>query len=129
MKLKAANPIFVVPNVADTLAWYAANLSFQIVVNSSGYGVMRRDALEIHLMPVHKESGATNPNHRVKTTASDAYIVVDSVDDLHAECVARGVTIARPLETKAELSREFVLEDLNGYRLCFSQEFKNWRNA
>ena len=129
MKLKAANPIFVVPNVADTLEWYAANLGFQIIVNSSGYGVMRRDALEIHLMPVHKESGATNPNHRVKAAASDVYVVVEDVDTLHANCTARGLNIPRPLETQAKLSREFVMEDLNGYRLCFSQEFKNWRNA
>jgi predicted enzyme related to lactoylglutathione lyase len=124
----AAQPIFVVANVVQTARFYREQLGFSSPVVSEGYGVVRREKLEIHLMPVHAEGGRMNPNNTVKKVASDVYIFVDDVDVLHQEFAARGLKITRGPETYQDVSREFVVEDLNGYWLCFSQEFKPWRD-
>jgi predicted enzyme related to lactoylglutathione lyase len=124
----AAQPIFVVANVVQTAQFYREQFGFSNPMVSEGYGVVRRDELEIHLMPVHAEGGRMNPNNTVKKVASDVYVVVDDVDVLHQEFAAQGLKIVRGPETYQDLSREFVVEDLNGYWLCFSQEFKPWRD-
>jgi predicted enzyme related to lactoylglutathione lyase len=128
MSIGAANSIFVVENILETARFYREKLGFSSPVVSERYGVLRRDDLEIHLMPVHQEASKMNPNNAVKKTASDVYVVVTDVDQLHQEFAAQGLKITRGPETYQDVSREFVVEDLNGYWLCFSQEFKPWRD-
>jgi hypothetical protein len=128
MSVGTAKPIFVVESIVETARFYRERLGFCSPIVSEGYGVLRRDDLEIHLMPVHKEAGKMNPNNAVKKMASDVYVVVTDVDQLYQEFTVQGLKITRGPETYQGISREFVVEDLNGYWLCFSQEFKPWRD-
>jgi predicted enzyme related to lactoylglutathione lyase len=50
----------------------------------------------------------------------DASIWVDDADAFHAECSAKGATIARGLCDQFYGCREFD-EDCNGYRICFGE--------
>ena len=49
---------------------------------------------------------------------------MDDADALCAEFEARGVTIARGLCDQPCGNRDFVVEDRNGYRLCFGHDIE-----
>jgi hypothetical protein len=51
----------------------------------------------------------------------DAYVWVDDADGLCAEFKAKGVTVVRDPCDQEYGCREFDVEDLNGYRICFGQ--------
>jgi catechol 2,3-dioxygenase-like lactoylglutathione lyase family enzyme len=127
MKVGAAQPILIVENIEASVDFYREKLGFSCPVVSDGYAVVRRDSLEIHLMPAHRNGLQVNPNNACKSAASDVYVVVDDLEALYREFT--GLNIVRGPETYQDTSREFVVEDLNGYWICFSQEFKPWRDG
>ena len=51
--------------------------------------------------------------------AWDAYVWVNDADALHAEYQAKGVQIVRGLCDQEYECRDFEIQDLDGYRLCF----------
>lgn len=52
----------------------------------------------------------------------DAYIRVDNADTFCEELRAKGAKIVREPETAFYQMREFDVEDINGYRLCFAHD-------
>ena len=54
--------------------------------------------------------------------AWDAYIWIEDADALHAEFKKKGAKIVRGPCDQEYGCRDFEVDDLNGYRLCFGQD-------
>ena len=67
--------------------------------------------------------GITRPNRKGHPDAPwDAYIWVSELSSLHLELQAKGAKILRGPEDSSYDTREFEVEDCNGYVLCFGQD-------
>jgi uncharacterized glyoxalase superfamily protein PhnB len=51
----------------------------------------------------------------------DAHIGVVGATSLHDELQSRGALITKPLEDRPWSCRDFYVEDIDGYILCFSE--------
>jgi catechol 2,3-dioxygenase-like lactoylglutathione lyase family enzyme len=119
MRLTGHATVLLVPDVRETLRWYAEVLGFETeVVDYAGeppvYGFARRDECSIHL-----GQAEARPNSQVvPPDMFDAYIWVDEVDALHEELVSRGAELLHgPVDQEYGL-REIRVRDPNGYILA-----------
>jgi uncharacterized glyoxalase superfamily protein PhnB len=120
------HPIFLVTDVVKTAEWYRDVLGFQFDRfwgEPPCFCMVRRDNVEVFLKgpecPGETVTIRTNRQHK---GIWDAYINVSNADKLYAELKARGATIIREPEDQVYMQREFEVEDINGYGLCFAQD-------
>ncbi len=129
-QLRSISPLFIVADVEESAEYYREKLGFDI----EGYcdypprfTSVLRDGIEIML----KSRGETDkkqpgPEATVRRRVPrcvdcDAYINVADLDALYHELKARRARIVRKPETTEHDTREFAVEDCNGYVICFSQ--------
>jgi len=115
-------PYFCVRDVVASANFYRDQLGFtykRFWGDPPAFAMVTRSGIWIMLSQF--ETSATNPNanHDPESQAWDAYIWVDSADDLEKEFRSRGVEIARALEDQPYECRDFEVLDRDGYRLCF----------
>jgi uncharacterized glyoxalase superfamily protein PhnB len=73
--------------------------------------------LELHLKEAPKN--LSERAHRRDNEHLDAYAGVAGIDAFYAQCVARGAKILKPLAPTAWGTKDFYLEDPEGYILGF----------
>jgi len=118
--IAAAAPQFLVDRLEESLDFYERLLGFRRdFVYEGFYAGVSRDRAVIHLKCAPKLDAERA--HRRSGEHLDAYLVVLGIDDLHAELVARGAPITRPLERRPWGTRDFTVEDPDGYILRFSE--------
>jgi uncharacterized glyoxalase superfamily protein PhnB len=118
--ITAAAPQFLVAKLDDSLTFYEQCLGFsRDFVYEDFYASVSRDHAVIHLKCAPKLEAERA--HRRAEEHLDAYLVVTGVDDLHRELTGRGARITKPLERRPWGTREFYVEDPDGYILCFSE--------
>jgi uncharacterized glyoxalase superfamily protein PhnB len=118
--ITAAAPQFLVEKLDDSLAFYEERLGFtRDFVYEGFYASVSRDGAVIHLKCAPKLEA--DRAHRRSEEHLDAYVIVQGVDALHDELVGRGAPITRPLEQRPWGTRDFYVEDPDGYILCFSE--------
>jgi catechol 2,3-dioxygenase-like lactoylglutathione lyase family enzyme len=118
--ITAAAPQFLVAKLDDSLTFYEQRLGFsRDFVYEDFYASVSRDHAVIHLKCAPKLEAERA--HRRAEEHLDAYLVVTGVDDLHRELTGRGARITKPLERRPWGTREFYVEDPDGYILCFSE--------
>ena len=107
-------PILLVPDVAATAAWYQENLGFQI-------DFLWGDP------PTHGRVSAARDVaiqfHQSDAMAMGTVLFVhltEDMDGMFRECQERGMTLVEAPEVKPWGTREFQIEDCNGYRLRFA---------
>ena len=116
----AAAPQFLVENLDDSLAFYEQRLGFsRDFVYESFYASVSRDRAVIHLKCAPRLE-AERAHHKAEDHL-DAYLVVSGVEELHAELVRRGASILKPLQKRPWGTRDFYVQDPDGYILCFSE--------
>jgi uncharacterized glyoxalase superfamily protein PhnB len=122
-KLLNSAPYFLVDDVVKTAEYYRKALGFNVETADGEpptFGCADRDGAWV-LFGLH--SGLARPNATATRQLTwDAYIWVSNVDGLYHEIKTRGGKIVRTLETKSYGMREFEIEDLDGYVLCFGQD-------
>lgn len=112
-----AAPVFRVEDVAAAAEYYRDNLGFEIrflMGEPPAYATTARGDAAIHFSKA-EETAIRNGG------VGNVYVFVSDVDGLYEELTARGVKVVAELETWAYGMREFAVEDLNGYRLCFGE--------
>jgi uncharacterized glyoxalase superfamily protein PhnB len=118
--ITAAAPQFLVEKLEDTLAFYEQRLGFQCdFVYEGFYASVSRDRAVIHLKCAPKLAGERA--YRRSGDHLDAFLVVSGVAELHSELVGRGAPITTPLQQTPWGTRDFHVEDPDGYVLCFSE--------
>jgi catechol 2,3-dioxygenase-like lactoylglutathione lyase family enzyme len=81
------------------------------------YAIGELDGLELHLKEAPK-NGAER-QHRREHEHLDAAGGVDGIEAFYAHCLANGVTILRPLAATAWGTKDFYIEDPDGYVISF----------
>jgi len=112
--LTCATPVFVVVDLAASIAHYRDALGFEIGFDYGAppyYAGVRRDGVELHLIAAAKTPRL--PGH------GGLCVFADDVDALHAELQGRGARIAAPPVNSAYGMRDFNVTDLDGNLLTF----------
>ena len=121
-------PYFIVDDVVATAGYYRDLLGFQYERfwgDPPSFCMVRRRGITIMLSRL-PAIGAAHPNRLddPEGGAWDAYIWTEDADALRSEFGARGVRIAREICDQPYGMRDFDIEDLNGYRLCFGHDIE-----
>ena len=116
-RLTSFAPQFLVDDLARAMAYYE-KLGFTFGEPWDGfYAIGLLDGLELHL----KEAPKYGPERRYRRENEhlDAAAGVDGIEEFYAHCVASGATIIRPLTATAWGTKDFYVEDPDGYIVCF----------
>jgi uncharacterized glyoxalase superfamily protein PhnB len=118
--ITSAAPQFLVDRLEDSLVFYEQRLGFsRDFVYDDFYAGVSRDGAVIHLKCAPKLG--PERAHRRSGEHLDAYLAVSGVSQLHEEFVARGAPITKPIGQRPWGTRDFHVEDPDGYILCFSE--------
>ena len=110
-------PQFLVDDLARSIAFYQ-RLGFAFGEPWEGfYAIGVRDGLELHLKEAPKCDAERR--HRREHEHLDAAAGVDGIEAFYAQCVASGATILRPLAATTWGTRDFYVEDPDGYIVAF----------
>lgn len=113
-------PQFLVDDLDRAVAYYRDRLGFELdFIYDSFYASVSRDGFAIHLKDGKK--AAAERTNRKENEHLDAHVAVTDARALHAELVARGAVVIKPLTEQPWACVDFVVEDPDGYILCFSQ--------
>jgi catechol 2,3-dioxygenase-like lactoylglutathione lyase family enzyme len=123
-----AAPQFLVSKLSDALAFYEGRLGFRRdFVYADFYASVSRDGATIHLKCAAKLD--EERRHRKSGEHLDAYLAVSGLQELHDELVGRGASITKSLEERPWGTRDFYVEDPDGYILCFSDTVSQGEEA
>ena len=110
-------PQFLVDDLNRSIAYYE-KLGFTFGEPWEGfYAIGHLDGLELHLKEGPKNQDARR--HRRDNEHLDAAAGVDGIESFFEQCVANGVTILKTLAPTEWGTKDFYLEDPDGYILCF----------
>lgn len=116
-RLTSLAPQFLVDDLARSVAYYQ-KLGFTFSEPWDGfYAIGQRDGLELHLKEAPRY--AAMQRHRREHGHLDAAAGVDGIEMFFEQCVAIGATITKPLMATAWGTKDFYIEDPDGYVLCF----------
>lgn len=126
-QLEHATPYLLVDDVYQSAEYYRDRLGFrfeQFWGEPPRFVMMLRDGIRIMLRAAAEPGGESvaRPNHRRVQHSFDAYVRVRDVDALYAELRGRGANLLYEPCDRPHDCREFEIEDLNGYRICFGQD-------
>ena len=116
-RLTSFAPQFLVDDLARSMTYYE-KLGFTFDEPWEGfYAIGRVDDLELHL----KEAPKNQDDRRFRRDHEhlDAAAGVDGIEAFFNKCVANGVTISKPLTPTEWGTRDFYIEDPDGYIICF----------
>jgi predicted enzyme related to lactoylglutathione lyase len=123
--LRSAVPVFLVPDVAATMAWYKRTLGFagNAVPEQPPHNfcILWKDSVEIFLQRL---SGYERPDHYRERPGGvwDAYIRMNDVAAFYEAIRSQaGVTVLQPLHRQPYGQNEFEIKDPNGYVLVFAE--------
>lgn len=114
-RLYASHPVFPVPDVAATAAYYRDRLGFEPVEYldaAEPHVCLYRDGVEIILLSA--PGIPVVPNRVRHGFGYDAYLITDEQDGLHAELLAAGAQVVREPAMTDYHNLELVVEDCDG---------------
>jgi catechol 2,3-dioxygenase-like lactoylglutathione lyase family enzyme len=110
-------PQFLVDDLDRSIRYYR-KLGFTFGEPWGGfYAIGRLDGLELHLKEAPKN--AEERRHRRENEHLDAAAGVDGIEAFYARCAANGATIIKPLAATPWGTKDFYVEDPDGYVVCF----------
>ena len=110
-------PQFLVDDLARSMAYYR-RLGFTFGEPWDGfYAIGMRDGLELHLKESPKN--AADRQFRRAHEHLDAAAGVDGIEAFYEACQANGVEMLRPLTATAWGTKDFYVEDPDGYVISF----------
>jgi hypothetical protein len=122
-------PYFLVSDVVTTANYYRDKLGFayeRFWGEPATFCMVYRSGIIIMLSEADtKEAVSPNRLRESEGEAWDAYVWIDDADALIQEYRQRGVKIARDICDQPYGMRDFDIEDMNGYRICFGHDIEN----
>jgi catechol 2,3-dioxygenase-like lactoylglutathione lyase family enzyme len=110
-------PQFLVDDLERAVAYYRDALGFMFETWGGFYAIGRLDGLELHLKEAPKNPAERK--HRRDNEHLDASAGVEGIDAFYQRCVANGARILKPLAATAWGTRDFYVEDPDGYIIGF----------
>lgn len=116
-RLTSFAPQFLVDDLGRSITYYE-KLGFTFGEPWEGfYAIGELDGLELHLKEAPKN--AANREYRRDNEHLDAAAGVDGIEAFYDRCVTNGVTVTRELSPTAWGTRDFYIEDPDGYIIAF----------
>lgn len=116
-RITSLAPQFLVDDLARSMAYYQ-KLGFTFGEPWEGfYAIGRIDGLELHLKAGEKHEDGRR--FRREHEHLDAAAGVDGIEAFYNTCVANGARILKPLAPTEWGTRDFYVEDPDGYIICF----------
>ena len=110
-------PQFLVDELKRSMTYYRT-LGFTFTEPWNGfYAIGELDGLELHLKEAPKNEA--DRLHRRENEHLDAAAGVDGIEAFYARCIANGVTALKPLAATAWGTKDFYVEDPDGYIIAF----------
>src|SRR5688572_18104684 len=110
-------PQFLVDDLDRSIAYYR-RLGFTFGEPWDGfYAIGYLDGLELHLKEAPKNQAERQ--YRRDNEHVDASAGVDGIEAFYERCVANGATIFKPLAATEWGTKDFYVEDPDGYIICF----------
>ncbi len=111
-------PQFLVDDLDRAIAYYRVALGFIFGEPWDGfYAIGRLDGLELHLKEAPKNP--SERKHRRDNEHLDASAGVEGIEPFYQQCVANGARIIKPLTATQWGTKDFYVEDPDGYIICF----------
>ena len=116
-RLTSLAPQFLVDDLPRAIEYYE-KLGFTFGKPWEGfYAIGRLDGLELHLKEAPKNPAERK--YRRENEHLDAAAGVDGIEAFYERCVANGVKILQPLAATEWGTRDFYIEDPEGYVISF----------
>jgi predicted enzyme related to lactoylglutathione lyase len=113
-------PQLLVDDLDRAINFYSEILGFSFGPAWGGfYAIGERDGFQVHLKCAPKT--AEDRTNRRQHEHLDVYAGVAGVDALYDACKANGARILKPLERRPWGTRDFYLEDPEGYIIAFGE--------
>ena len=110
-------PQFLVDELERSIEYYK-KLGFTFGETWDGfYAIGYLDGLELHLKEAPKNQDERR--QRRDNEHLDAAAGVDGIEAFFKQCVEKGVTILKPLTPTPWGTKDFYVEDPDGYIICF----------
>ena len=110
-------PQFLVDDLDRSIPYYQ-KLGFTFGEPWDGfYAIGDLDGLELHLKEAPKNQAERQ--YRRDNEHLDASAGVDGIEAFYERCVASNATILKPLAATAWGTKDFYVEDPDGYLICF----------
>ena len=110
-------PQFLVDNLERSITYYR-KLGFVFGDSWGGfYAIGEMDGLQLHLKEAPKNQAERQ--WRRDNEHLDASAGVDGIEAFYERCVANGITIIKPLAATDWGTKDFSIEDPDGYIICF----------
>ena len=111
-------PQFLVDDLDRAIAYYRDALGFTFGQTWGGfYAIGRLDGLELHLKEACKNDAERR--HRRDNEHLDASAGVEGIEAFYEQCVANGAKILKPLAPTEWGTKDFYVEDPDGYVIGF----------
>jgi catechol 2,3-dioxygenase-like lactoylglutathione lyase family enzyme len=115
-------PQFLVDDLERSMSYYR-KVGFTFGEPWDGfYAIGNLDGLELHLKEAPK--GDAERLRRRKHEHLDAAAGVDGIEAFYAQCIENGVMIFKPLAPTAWGTKDFYIEDPDGYIIAFGGKTK-----
>src|SRR5688500_3543197 len=116
-RLTSLAPQFLVDDLHRSMDYYH-KLGFVFDEPWDGfYAIGRLDGFELHLKCAPKN--IAEREHRRDHEHLDASAGVEGIEAFYEQCIATGVAILKPLALTDWGTKDFYIEDPDGYILCF----------
>jgi catechol 2,3-dioxygenase-like lactoylglutathione lyase family enzyme len=117
-RLTSLAPQFLVSDLDRSIAYYGDALGFHFGEPWGGfYAIGLLDGLELHLKEAPKDP--EERQQRRQNEHLDAAAGVDGIEMFYEQCVAKGAKIIRPLASTDWGTKDFYIEDPDGYIISF----------
>lgn len=111
-------PQFLVDNLERSITYYRDALGFTFGETWGGfYAIGSLDGLELHLKEAPKNQAERK--HRRDHEHLDASAGVEGIEAFYERCVTGGAKILKPLAATAWGTKDFYIEDPDGYIISF----------
>lgn len=116
-RLTSLAPQFLVDDLERSMAYYR-KLGFTFGKPwDNFYAIGQLDGLELHLkVPPKNEAERRRQRDNEQL---DAAAGVDGIEAFYERCTASGIAILKPLNATAWGTKDFYIEDPDGYVICF----------
>jgi catechol 2,3-dioxygenase-like lactoylglutathione lyase family enzyme len=110
-------PQFLIDNLERSIAYYQ-KVGFSFDEPWDGfYAIGYLDGLELHLKEAPKDQA--HRKWRRDNEHLDASAGVEGIEAFYKQCVANGITIIKPLAATDWGTKDFYIEDPDGYIISF----------
>lgn len=110
--------VLAVRDLASSTAYYREVLGFgSDPIEAPGWSFLSRDGVQLMLGECPDEVDAVETGNH----SWFLHVMVEGVDELHAEVMGRGGRIVVPLGDRLHGHREFVVETPDGHRILFGE--------